>query len=256
MSEQQDAIFSIQSNGYHVAQNIFSKQEVSVLRQNLDYFNAKHNNSLRSLADRDMIHNCHELSIKFLKAYEKPLIVNLLSNLLGKSYIIYAFQSSSLPGGGTNNAHRIHCDSPRVIPGYISNVGVIITLDMYTSDSGAIQFMPKSFEHKNSPSLSEFEKKSKMISCNSGSVIFFNARTFHREGINLSKSYRHSLTCNFCRCYMRQRFDFVRMAETSGSILNMTDDQKKLIGYNVRVPTSLDEFFLPPDKRMYISGQE
>ena len=84
----------------------------------------------------------------------------------------------------------------------------------------------------------------------------FNARTFHREGINYSNDYRHSLTTNFCRCYMRQRFDFVRMANASGSIFTMSESQRKLIGYDVRLPTSLDEFFMPEGKRLYKANQE
>jgi len=55
---------------------------------------------------------------------------------------------------------------------------------------------------------------------------------------------------------MKQRFDFVRMAQTSGLIFEMTNEQRKLIGYNARIPVSLDDFYLPPEKRMYKPGQE
>ena len=203
-----------------------------------------------------MMHNCHEESINFLEAYQHPCIVRCLSELLGDSYIIYAFQSSSLPPNGTNFARRIHCDSPRLIKDYITNIGVILTLDNYSEQTGAIEFMPFSFDTAIPPGEEDFEMSSQKVFCDKGSIIIFNARTFHREGLNSTDTFRHSLTCNFCRCYMRQRFDFVRMAQASGSILQMTEQQRKLIGYNVRVPTSLDEFFLPPEKRLYLSGQE
>ena len=55
---------------------------------------------------------------------------------------------------------------------------------------------------------------------------------------------------------MRQRFDFVRMAAASGSLLLMSESQRKLIGYDVRMPTSLDEFFMPEGKRLYKANQE
>ncbi|MCP9890256.1 phytanoyl-CoA dioxygenase family protein [Cyanobium sp. Aljojuca 7D2] len=242
--------------GFCVIENLFPEDEVYTLRKLLESAVEQHNQNLRSDTDRDMVHNCHEYSLKFIEPYQHPLIDDMLSQLLGYSYIIYAFQSSSLPPNGSNYARRIHCDSSRVIENYVTNIGVIITLDDYTKESGPIEFLPQSFKSTSKPTSDIFASKSEKIICNAGSCIIFNARTFHREGINHLSRYRHSLTCNFCRCYMKQRFDYVRMAEASGSILRMTCEQRKLIGYNVRVPTSLDEFFLPSNKRMYLPNQE
>ena len=242
--------------GFTLIPNVFSSCKIDNVRALLDKYNAIHNHSLRASSDRDMVHNCHELSINFLELFELKIIDDALSCLLGYSYLIYAFQSSSLPPQGTNYARRIHCDSPRLIPGYITNIGVIITLDDYLPENGAIEFLPKSFEQTSLPSIKQFELKSEKVYCPKGSIIIFNARNYHREGFNHSSVYRHSLTANFCRCYMRQRFDFVRMAQASGLMLSLTENQRKLIGYNVRMPSSLDEFFLPTDKRMYLSGQE
>lgn len=249
-------ISQIHAQGYGVVHSLFDRQTVLDLREQLHGLNELHNQNLRHPNDRDMVHNCHEKSVDFLQEYEEPTIDGVLTGLLGHSYIIYAFQSSSLPPNGTNNANRIHCDSPRLIPGYITNVGVIITLDDYTDQSGPIEFLPSSHTYKAPPSHQEFKHKAQKVNCRAGSVIIFNARTWHREGINYTGNYRHSLTANFCRCYMRQRFDFVRMAQGSGLILRLTSNQRKLLGYDVRLPASEDEFYLPESRRMYKSGQE
>ena len=246
----------ILQKGFALVSNTFSTFEIDNARILLDKYNNAHNQSLRANSDRDMVHNCHELSIKFLELFESKIIDDILSYLLGPSYLIYAFQSSSLPPQGTNYARRIHCDTPRLIPGYITNIGVIITLDDYTLENGAIEFLPKSFDQTALPPIKQFELKSEKVLCTKGSIIIFNARNYHREGFNHSSNYRHSLTANFCRCYMRQRFDFVRMAQASSLMISLTENQRKLIGYNVRMPSSLDEFFLPAEKRMYLSGQE
>lgn len=246
----------IMQKGFTLIPDAFSDLKIKNARTLLDKFNTIHNQNLRASSDRDMVHNCHELSIKFLELFESKIIDDTLSLLLGHSYLIYAFQSSSLPPQGTNFARRIHCDTPRLIPGYITNIGVIISLDDYSPENGAIEFLPKSFEQTTLPSTKQFELYSKKVLCPKGSIIIFNARNYHREGFNHSSVYRHSLTANFCRCYMRQRFDFVRMAQASSLMISLTENQRKLIGYNARMPTSLDEFFLPADKRMYLSGQE
>ena len=244
------------TRGFSCVPSLIAEKNVDFLREKLSNYNKIHNSNLRVDTDCDMVHNCHELSLEFLAAFQHPLIDECLKILLGHSYLIYAFQSSSLPPCGSNNARRIHCDSPRVIPNYITNVGAIIALDDYTKKTGAIEFLPNSFNLISPPTEHTFVQESKQVICPSGSVILFNARTFHREGINFTHNYRHSLTVNFCRCYMRQRFDFVRMAAASGSLLLMSESQRKLIGYDVRMPTSLDEFFMPEGKRLYKANQE
>ena len=256
MKSANDVVNSVKEFGYDLVENVFDDLFVNRIREQLSKHTSIHNSSVNDIRDIDMVYNCHEKSIDYLVAIQHSLIDEALSLLLGDSYIIYAFQSSSLPPGGTNYARRIHCDSPRLIPNYITNVGLIITLDDYNDDTGPIEFLPLSHHYKNPPTSEFFDKNKVVLKCKKGSVILFNARCYHREGINKANIYRHSLTTNFCRCYMKQRIDFVRMAQASGLILDLTDSQRKLIGYNSRIPTSMDEFFLPPQKRLYQSGQE
>ena len=256
-SKVKSCIAEVLSRGYSLLPGLFDEDIVSSLRSSLVNATSVHNNNCRSVHDLDMVHNCHEHDMSLLSPYEHPLIVDAISRLLGHSYIIYAFQSSSLPGcGGTNYARRIYVDSPRLIPNYITNVGIIITLDEYSSYTGATEFFPNTFHSQELPPhiINKPQDYAKPIACKPGSAIIFNARTFHREGINSSPYYRMSLTCNFCRCYMRQRFDFIRLAQSTGSILKMSKLQRKLLGYDVRVPVNLDQFYLPEAQRMYKSS--
>jgi hypothetical protein len=54
---------------------------------------------------------------------------------------------------------------------------------------------------------------------------------------------------------MRQQFDFPRVLDSVGAT---PDDEpiRQLMGYHVRMPTSLEEFLLPPNQRPYRPGQE
>jgi len=54
---------------------------------------------------------------------------------------------------------------------------------------------------------------------------------------------------------MRQRFDFPRLM-TQEQIDSLGKDGQRLIGMNVRMPTSLEEFYLPEEERFYKPGQE
>jgi hypothetical protein len=54
---------------------------------------------------------------------------------------------------------------------------------------------------------------------------------------------------------MKQRMDWVRFIPES--ISNQLNAQaKRIIGYDTRIPSSLEEFFQPEDKRLYKGGQE
>jgi len=60
---------------------------------------------------------------------------------------------------------------------------------------------------------------------------------------------------NVCRPYMKQRMDWVRFIPKS--IADQLDPQaRRIIGYDTRIPSSLEEFFQPEEKRLYKGGQE
>ena len=83
-----------------------------------------------------MVHNLMVREPVFAQFLENPMLHAYLSPLLGDTCIVYAYTSSSMPPSGANFSHRVHVDSPRVIPGYWTNVGVMVALDDYTRRTG------------------------------------------------------------------------------------------------------------------------
>jgi ectoine hydroxylase-related dioxygenase (phytanoyl-CoA dioxygenase family) len=148
----------------------------------------------------------------------------------------------------------VHVDSPRVIPGYWTNVGVMVALDDYSAANGATRYLPASFERVDPPSLEEFMEHSEQVLPRAGEAVIFNARTWHMGGRNATDTARHAITLNVCRSYMRQRFDYPRLVgpETLG---HMGDLGRRFLGFNVRMPASLDEYYLPEAERLYKAGQ-
>jgi ectoine hydroxylase-related dioxygenase (phytanoyl-CoA dioxygenase family) len=208
----------------------------------------------RTAVDDYMVHNPMLDDPCFFDALEHPAVVDALDTFLSNTSIIYAFTTSSMPAGGSNYSRRVHVDCPRVIPGYITNLGVIIALDDFTEDNGATYFLPGSFERTDAPTDDEFFAGAERVFPRRGDLVVFNARTFHYGGLNTTSEDRHALTINACRSYMRQRFDYPRMVspEMAGS---MSPTLRRLLGFDVRVPTSLDDYYLPEDQRLYKANQ-
>jgi ectoine hydroxylase-related dioxygenase (phytanoyl-CoA dioxygenase family) len=251
-------VYSMETRGYNLIEDFFSIEECDKLKgylqHEIDTYKPREG-SERSILDKYLMHDLISKQIEFGRTLEDPRLDQLLSSVIDENWIMYAYTSSSLPPKGTNYGSRVHVDSPRVIPGYPTNLGVIWALDEFTEENGGTYVLPGSHHSKTLPTKDYFDKNSERLTCKKGSLIIFNARVWHRAGENVTNKFRHSLTMNICRPFMKQRCDWVRfIPESISNELNPL--ARRIIGFDTRLPTSLDEFFLPEEKRLYKGNQE
>lgn len=206
--------------------------------------------------DLGMVHNCFLRGKTMRDHLSSQKLRDATDNLFCKNAIIYAYQSSSLRPGHGNYGSRIHVDSPRYIPNYKTNLGYILALDPFNEVSGGTWISPGSHKSERIPDQVEFEKNAIQIMCNRGDAIFFDARLVHRAGENHSAHWRHAITINFCRPFMRSRFDFPKMIGQVPWVGDLGGSARTYLGFDVRMPASLDEFYLPESERLYLSNQE
>jgi len=253
-----DHVFVMETKGFNLFKNFFSNDLCDSLRVKIETAIDSYkpvDNSPRSVLDKYHMHDLLCKDVLFAKMLEDPRLNQIVASLLGESWIVYAHTSSSLPPNGDNYGARIHVDSPRHISNYPTNVGVIWALDDFTLDNGATHILSGSHNTKIVPSKEIFEKHSERVVCKKGSLIIFNARTWHKSGENKTNKFRHALTMNVCRPYMKQRMDWVRfIPESITSQLN--EQARRIIGFDTRIPTNLEEFFQPEEKRLYKGEQE
>jgi ectoine hydroxylase-related dioxygenase (phytanoyl-CoA dioxygenase family) len=62
------------------------------------------------------------------------------------------------------------------------------------------------------------------------------------------------LTLGFTRPFMKQQLDYPRALGYDRSE-TLSPALRQLLGYNARVPVSLDEWYQPPDRRLYKRDQ-
>lgn len=241
--------------GVVVIDDIVDTDTVSILRAELEAAIEEDSLVRDSVFDAGMVHNCMVRGEAMCSLIQNKKINDVIDALFTPYAIIYAYQSSSLYPGRGNYGSRIHVDCPRFIPNYITNLGAIIALDDFTHDNGGTYYLPGSHKSESLPDQSFFYENAKQLSCNKGALILFNGRLVHAAGVNRTDTARHALTINYCRPYMRQRFDFPRLISTE-QLRQFNDIGKRRIGMDVRMPISLDEFYLPADKRLYKPGQE
>jgi ectoine hydroxylase-related dioxygenase (phytanoyl-CoA dioxygenase family) len=249
--------YLIQTRGYNVFPDFYSDEECEYLKLRLHAAVESYvpSGTDRSFKDKYLLHDLMVKDLSFSKTLEDPRLQQVIAAVLGEFWIMYAYTSSSLPPHGDNYGSRIHTDAPRNIPNYPTNLGLLWALNDFTIENGATKLLPASHHSATIPTEEFFEKNSTQILCKKGSLLVFDARVFHRAGNNQSDTWRHSLTMNVCRPYMKQRMDWVRFIPVS--IADQLNAQaRRILGYDTRLPSSLEEFFVTDDKRLYKPNQE
>lgn len=199
-------------------------------------------------SDYGMVLACYMHGRAFLELLDHAPLIDPIEAALGPSCIVYAYTSSSMPPNASNYSGRTHVDSPRVIPGYMTNLGVTIALDDFTAENGATYYLPRSHTRLNAPSDEEFFGGAERLTMPAGSAFFFNARTWHRGGENKTSEWRHGLTFNICRPFMKQRLDIPRML-AGHDLSGLPERVIQKLGFLSQVPASLDEYYAPPEQR-------
>ena len=243
--------------GVVFVQNVLDEDDIEILKNELikaiNLENKKYNN--KPNFNYGMVLLCCLYDIIFSNIFENKNLMNPFEWVLGENCIVYAYTSSSMPPNGSNFSTRIHVDSPRIIPNYITNMGATICLDDFNEKNGATWFLPNSQDYIDQPNEKIFFENSKRFISKKGGVAFFNARTWHSGGKNLTNEWRHALTINMVRPWMKQRIDIPNaMGELHFN--SMTDKTKQKLGYFNQVPNNYDEYYLPKKLRKYKNENE
>jgi ectoine hydroxylase-related dioxygenase (phytanoyl-CoA dioxygenase family) len=235
----QSSVSIFQQEGAVIVKGVLTPMEIAALRIELEMAMESDLDNRPNVFDSGMVHNCMFRGAEMLNILNNKIMYDYLVQYFDPNCILYAYQSSSLRPFVNSYASRIHVDSPRFIPGYLTNIGVILPLDNFTELNGATFYLKGSHRSEEPPKTDVFYKHSARLLCDAGDMIIFNARVYHAAGTNYEQHTRHALTLNFCRSYMRQRFDFPKMA-TQKCLDSLSDNGKQLLGMNVRMPISLE----------------
>jgi ectoine hydroxylase-related dioxygenase (phytanoyl-CoA dioxygenase family) len=245
----------IATQGFAILQGVLPSDKVLGLRRALERAIAEeaedHRANGRSdMADVSMVLLCSLYGAEFLDLFEILPLTAPFEWVLGEGCIVYAYTSSSMRPRGSNYSTRIHVDCPRLIDGYVTNMGATILLDDFTLENGATWFLPASQTLENAPSNEEFYGRGERVIAPAGSVFYFNARLWHAGGSNETDLWRHALTINMCRSYMKQRIDIPRAMKARG-ISPTGERARQKLGFLAQVPAGYEEYYLPPEERPF-----
>ena len=171
-----------------------------------------------------------------------------------KPYILHAANPIYCAKGRSAYVQDMHRDTNTVIPGYRFRINMLVMLNDFTVENGATQMLPDSQHMLEKPSEEIFQQGYKTLTGPAGSVVLFDSYLWHRGGQNITDTLRVAHTLSFGPAFVKPQVDYARMlGEAYGEALSPLSRQ--VLGYNVRVPTSLDEWYRPKAERLYHADQ-
>jgi ectoine hydroxylase-related dioxygenase (phytanoyl-CoA dioxygenase family) len=195
----------------------------------------------------------------FFSFLEIPEILSAIDCVLSETAILHlqngfilpSFPPLSTPGVFQNAFHQ---DFPRVLSGYVASVNVMFAIDPFARDNGATLVVPGTHQRMETPDPSYLARNAVSVECAAGAMLIFDSTLWHAAGQNISGKDRLAINHQFTCSFFKQQIDYVR-ALGDAVVLERPARTQQLLGWYTRVVTSLDEYYQPPDKRLYRKGQ-
>lgn len=195
----------------------------------------------------------------FFRFLELQPVLDLVDATVSSTAILHLQNGLILPSldpGASPDVFqlRFHRDFPRILNGYLMSINTFFAIDEFRHDNGATIVVPATHQRDPAPPEDFLRAHALPVECPAGSMIVFDSTLMHAAGENTSGRDRLAINQQFTRSYVKQQVDYVR-ALGDAAVLTRSDRTQQLLGWYTRVVTSLDEFYRPPEERLYRSGQ-
>jgi ectoine hydroxylase-related dioxygenase (phytanoyl-CoA dioxygenase family) len=187
----------------------------------------------------------------FFALLELEPVLAVVDELLSPTAILHLQNGLILPPGESPELFQtnLHRDFPRYLNGYVASINTFLAIDEFTADNGATLLVPGSHQQSSEPTGEPLPAL-----CPAGSMIVFDSTLWHAAGANVCGRDRLAVNQQFTRSFSKQQVDYVR-ALGDETVLRQSPRTQQLLGWYTRVVTSLDEYYRPPDERLYRAGQ-
>lgn len=162
-----------------------------------------------------------------------------------------AFTNEPTDAGYFNAVHR---DVRSFNPGPPLMLNLLVMVDEFTLANGATYMLTGSQHVEAKPSDEIFYRYAERLIGPRGSIALFDSRLWHAAGRNTTQRARRILTQTFTRPFYKSQVDYPRFVSAEYAA-TLDEEMRQLLGFNARMPASLDEWYQPPEKRYYKKDQ-
>lgn len=250
--------------GFEVVTDVFDEAELAQGRAAM----TRARDRIRADVGEERLRRAGELGVLRLMARYEPAVLDLLAKPemlaivdatvsstailhLQNGFILPSFTPGEVPQTFQTTFHR---DFPRDLNGYLASVNCLLAVDDFTADNGGTLVVPGTHQRAERPSDAYLRRNAIPVEAPAGSLIVFDSTLWHAAGANVSGRDRLGVNHQFTRSFLKQQIDYVR-ALGADVVKSLPPRTQQLLGWYTRVVTSLDEYYVLPDERLYRSGQ-
>ena len=186
---------------------------------------------------------------------EQLFLDDYIRKYFGGEYILNSYGALiNLPGSGESykHGHAFHRDVRTFSDGFRLMLNMLVMIDEFTVANGATKVVPGSHRVKERPSDADLESRAVRAVGPPGTILLFDSNLWHSAAPNTSTRPRMALTPTFSRPFFKPQLDYPRLL---GESYPKNEKLRQLYGFNARIPANYDEWYQPPEKRMYKPGQ-
>jgi hypothetical protein len=192
------------------------------------------------------------LGDSFLEFLERMYLDQSIAQFFGGQYILNIFGGVSNLKDHPSYLLNIHRDVRTFTGDYKLMIQMLVMLDDFTAENGATYFMKEGHRVAERPTEAEFYANASRAIGKRGSIVLFDSNLWHAAGVNQTDRPRRALTLCFTRPFVKQQLDLPRYL---GDGRSFSAEMQQILGYNALVPTCLQQWYQPPEKRFYKPGQ-
>ena len=225
------------NDGYVILERVLGDAELAALKAALAPFEADRPMG-RNDFEGELSQRVYSLAGKgapFLALAEHPRVLRLLDALLEKNFLLSNLQSIRLHPGETPQAwHTDDAFYPSPRPRGPQGASAIWAIEEFTGDNGATEVIPGShrwgMEHPD-------DRKHDVVQAvmPAGSVIVFQAGTWHRGGGNASKGTRLAISPQYCQPWLRPQESQLLIVPPERARA-CSPRMRAMLGYNIHPP--------------------
>ena len=257
---------NLKFRGFAVVHDFIPKEDLAQLRAAIPEAQARLKQELaktpRSLEIADRVENgvvripmlFHPY---FFKLLEQPNLIKVVDSTLGQTAVMHlmnAFAAAPKPGSEGMFQEKYHRDFPRIVGGQLLSINVILAVTDFSADNGSTVLAPGTHQVEPAPSQQFLDSQAIQVEAPAGSALIFDSTILHRGSKNKTNVPRLFVNLQFTKSWIRQQFDYPR-ALPPEMLRGLPERSIQMLGFYVRVPTKLTEFYVPAEERLYRGGQ-
>lgn len=214
-----------------------------------------------SAGEKGIIRALPALDRVFLQFASAPEILKIVDSLVSPTAILHLGNGFVLlPSEYADDSDlklfqaTWHRDFPRNVSSKLLSVNIFVPLTRTSLNHGATEFLVGSHasdrdleEHLGSRPVGTFETVE-------GDIIVFDSTIWHRAGPRDPTQVRLAMNFQFTHHWIKPQIDHSRLIGYD-SESRLSEPERRVLGFDARVPADFSEFYRPNSERLYKAGQ-